>query len=173
MKHLILPVLILTLCGCQNPTQESASTDSTQVASGENLSYDELFNLPNYLTDESISGDVQSLDSSCAILIYPTEDQIAELKKTEGDENFETIADDSNFYQGYATSLLDSLGIKTVTAQNNYVRLRGKQTWTLAIHKKGLPEWNLILFNSSKEPEIIPAINLTVAKAVEYFDLKK
>lgn len=176
MRHLIVSLFTLAICaGCKNAgQQETATADSTTVLKDENLAYDQLFKLQSYLTEGRIDEvDVQSIDSSCAILIYPTEDQIAELKKTEGEENFETIADDSNFYQGTAISLLDSLGIKTVTANKKYVRLSGIQEWTLAIRKKNLPEWNLIIFNTSKEPEIIPAINVTATKIMDYFDVKK
>lgn len=175
-RHLIFTIFLLAICICCKNAgkQETATSDSTAVVSDEKLTYDQLFKLETYLAEDKMAEtDMQSIDSSCAIVIYPTEDQIAELKKTEGEENFETIADDSNFYQGTAIRLLDSLGIKTVTAQRNYLRLTGKQKWTLAIRKKNLPEWNLILFNTSKEPEIIPAINVTATKVMDYFDVKK
>ena len=42
------------------------------------------------------------------------------MQKEQGEESFYAIADDNNYYQGVAIGLMDSLSIKTVTAEKSY-----------------------------------------------------
>jgi hypothetical protein len=129
--------------------------------------------LDNYLTAGSFDKKVYDLiDFECAILIYPTSEQIDEMKKNEGEEDFYIGADDSNWYQTMAIEKIDLVGIKTITVRGRYLRLRGhNKTWDLDIRKKNLPAWNLIFFKPTKEPKIISTIDLTVDETKNYFEI--
>ena len=163
-----------------NNTTDSVGTlekvekvEKVETIDATNYDYAELFKLDSYLTKNAIDEErLETVDYDCAILIYPTESQIEEMKRTEGEETFYIAADDSNWYQGQAIGIIDSLGIKTFTAKGRYLRLKGqRETWDLDIRKKNLPAWNLIFFKRSKEPEIISTIDLTVDKARDYFEI--
>jgi hypothetical protein len=136
-----------------------------------NVEYATLFELESYLVNDAIEDSLlEIVDFDCAILIYPTEEQIEEMIKTEGEEDFYVGADDSNWYQGMAIQMMDSVGIKQISASGQYLRLKGpNESWDLDIRKKNLPAWNLIFFKRTKEPKIVSTIDLTMEEVKVYF----
>src|SRR5688500_9926642 len=63
--------------------------------------YGDEFKLDNYLVHVNIdSSDLEEVRESVALLIYPTDDQVEEMKKEYGEEDFYTVADDALWYQG-------------------------------------------------------------------------
>jgi len=89
--------------------------------------------------------------------------------KEYGEDDFRVIADDNNWYQSEAMALLDSLQIKTIYVHKPYIKFIGsQQSWTLNMKRKGLPAWNIILFNEEKIPEVVSAIGLR-----DYFNRKQ
>jgi hypothetical protein len=132
--------------------------------------YKAMYALQSYLTKATDSAEI--IDFDCAVLIYPTEQQMEETKNTLGDDNFYIVADDNNWYQGRAIGLLDSLNIRHETAGGKYLTLKGRtKTWTLDIRKDNLPAWNLIFFKTTKEPRIIPTAGLSITEIKEYFEI--
>jgi hypothetical protein len=181
MKFLSFLILSAGLLSCGRTTDNKDKTDTVtniKPDSGEiakpDFDYDAQFKLENYLVSETLdSSKVQTINFDCSLLIYPTEAQIEQMKKTEGEENFYVGADDSNFYQSQAIQILDSLGIKSESASRQFIKFVGvNNSWTLDIRKKNLPAWNLILFKKDKTPEAVPTISLTVEKVKDYFDKK-
>jgi hypothetical protein len=175
-------IISLGLWSCSKPSDTSSNlkhTDSlkTEVDSTTTyeFDYDAQFKLDNYLTTDSFDEKTNDLiDFECAILIYPTSEQIDEMKKNEGEEDFYIGADDSNWYQAMAIEKIDSVGIKTITASGRYLRLKGEnKTWDMDIRKKNLPAWNLIFFKPTKEPKIISTIDLTVDETKNYFEIRE
>lgn len=175
MKITTVLVLSFGLWSCSTKSENSATIeadslklDSTQM---EELGSE---NLEAYLVPDQIdTAQVQIIESSSAILIYPTEDQIENMKKEYGEEDFNTIMDDYQFYQAQAIQNIDSVGIKTITASKRFIRLKGdKRVWVLDIRKKNLPAWNLIFFKNDKAPEVVPTINVTTPIIRNYFDMK-
>ena len=155
-----------------NITTDSLTTVTSDTITTHDLDYESLFKLDSYLTKSIDNKKIETVDYDCAILIYPTDEQIEEMKKTVGEEDFYTIADDSQFYQGTAIGMIDSVGIKTKTVNGQFLRLKGNEkTWDLDIRKKNLPEWNIIFFMTTKEPKIISAIDLTVDEIRTYFEV--
>ncbi len=134
-----------------------------------------IYKLDSYIEKNKIDNSkLQTINFDCAILVYPTDTQIGEMKKEYGEEDFYTSADDNNYYQGSAIGLLDSLKIKTITAEKSYIKLVGeKSSWTLNLRKKGLPAWNLIIFKKDKEPQIISTVDISSGQICEYFSCKK
>lgn len=134
----------------------------------ENNSY---LNIENYIIKEKIdSSKFDVIDFDCAIIVYPTIEQIDEMKKEYGEEDFYIVADDNNWYQSQAISIIDSIGVKVITINKRFVRLKGVQTtWDLDVRKKNLPAWNLIFFKTDKKPKIAAPINLTVDEVRDYY----
>lgn len=129
-----------------------------------------LYALESYLAPDNISeSDIQTIDTTCAIVVYPTPEQFEQLEKETG-EDFETIVDDGNFYQSEAVGKLDSLGVKTVMAKSRYIRISG-HLLTLDVRKKNLPAWNLILYNVRKQPIIVSSATLTLEDIRMYFEM--
>ncbi|MGE0587740.1 MAG: hypothetical protein AB7O48_04145 [Cyclobacteriaceae bacterium] len=144
---------------------------SNEIEDLASFDYNAQFELNNYLVlGDSGLNNIDTVDFDCAILIYPTLDQIERMKEEEGEEDFYIGADDSNWYQAQSIEMIDSVGVTKIGA-NRYLHLVGlNKTWNLDVRKEGLPAWNLIFFKTTKEPEVISAIDLTVEQVRDYFE---
>lgn len=175
-QYLLLCAIVLTSCS-QKKDQAGNALSSDRVSSLSDSSIansnpeTDAWKLDTYLTQESPdTASIQRITSDCAVFIYPTDDQIDELTRENGEEDFSTIADDSNYYQSIAMDLLDSARITTVTASRHYIKFTGENnTWLLDIRKKGAVTWGIILFTKTKQPEIVSAIDLTEERINQYF----
>lgn len=176
MRSLSILFLSILLCTCgkiKENTATAADSLKTDSIKTETFDYNSQFKLENYLINERSldTSKIQTITADCAILIYPTDEQIEEMKKTEGEEDFYVGADDSNFYQAQASQTIDSVGVTIKTATKQFLKFNGNQkTWLLNIRKKNLPAWNLIFFNRNKSPEVVPTIMLTKEKVKSYFE---
>ena len=129
------------------------------------------FAIENYLTQRKIERNlIQKVDFKCAVLIYPDKDQVKDLE-SQGEEAYNTIVDDGNYYQGMAIGILDSLHIKTIVAKKRFILFKGKQQWLLDIRKKNLPYWNLIFFMPNSIPTIVDAVGLEFDTVNKYFNI--
>ena len=188
MRALFIPIIFAGLWSCSKTSNSKSGdthVDSLAVVNSNSskgdmtatpeIDYESLFKLESYLTNNvTVDTSLQIIDYDCAILIYPNDKQIEEMKKTEGEENFYTAADDANWYQGLAIGTMDSVGVKQISASGQFLRLRGKsRTWDLDVRKKNFPPWNLIFFKRDKEPEIISTVDLTTQKVKEYFEIAR
>lgn len=157
-----------------------ADTTTTSNAPGFNDNDQNSYsNIENYLVKEAEipAAQIQIIDSACAIDVSPTEEQMEKMKKEYGEEEFATIVDDASFYSSEVRRKLEGLNVKVIDAQKRYLKLRGAQTtWLLDIRKEKAPEWNLIFFQTGKEPKIFASVDLagdtTAALVHGYFDLK-
>ena len=115
-----------------------------------------------------------TIEFDCAVLIYPREEEINEMIKTYGEEDFYTIADDNNWYQAMAIEMLDSVGIKKAAVHGDSLRFRGEdKTWGLDLKNDSLSGWNVILFSRKKGPKKMSTVDLTTSQIRDYFDIKK
>lgn len=174
--HLIFIIAILLLgCTGKNQQSDSKTTDNsaTLTVDTTQFEYKDYQKLESYLSNAKVSdSSFEVVEFDCAILVYPTERQIDEMKKETGEDDFYTIADDCQYYQGVAIGIIDSIGIKTITASKQFLRLKGNdKTWDLDIRKKNLPAWNIIFFKTTKEPKIISTIDLTAEQAKRFFEI--
>ena len=118
MRIVSVLILSLTLWSCEKTKENKTANENdglkTDSIKANAFDYDSQFKLENYLVTESSTdtSNIQTIDADCSLLIYPTPEQIEEMKKTEGEEDFYTGADDSNFYQTQASQAIDSVGIK-------------------------------------------------------------
>jgi hypothetical protein len=183
MRLLGITILSFMILGCSRPLDNKSLVDKLDTLQSDGqeqidttkVDINELFQLKSYLDNRIIdSTNLLTIDFDCSLLIYPTDKQIEEMKKEYGEDDFYTIADDANYYQGTAIGLLDSLKINTITSTKPFVRFVGTtNTWTLNLTRKGLPEWNLIFFKTTKEPEIIGTAGLTADEINKYFTLDR
>jgi len=136
--------------------------------------YGEELKLENYLVDKHDATDLIEISKSIALLVTPSEEQIAEMQKDSDEEEFYTIMDDANYYHSVAIGLIDSMKIETLGANSQYVKFLGSngKSWILDLRAPKAAPWNIIFFNVNKEPEIISEIDLNVDKIRSYFDLK-
>jgi len=181
MKRYILLFTIASLVSCSRKNDQHRATLSADsatladsMASAQNDSVADTWKLESYLTKGSPdTATIQRVTSDCAVLIYPTDDQVEELTRENGEEDMATIADDSNYYQSAAIDVLDSANIKTITASRHYIKFVGENnSWLLDIRKKGAVTWGIILFSTIKPPEIVSAIDVTKERVKQYFDKK-
>ena len=132
-----------------------------------------MYDLQSYLTDVD-SPNMEMIDFDCAILIFPTEEQIEGMKKDYKEEDFYIVADDNNWYQAKAIEIMDSLSVRQITAKERYIKLKGEnKTWTLDIRRDNLPSWNLVFFKRTKEPQIISVVNLTAETTRDFFEISE
>jgi hypothetical protein len=161
-----------TLKTADNPEENISSDTATAfVEEGFNANdYQSFLELANYITTESPATDIlEVVDSTCAIIVNPTDEQIKNMETEYGDD-FATIADDNSFYHSEAYMKLDSSSIKTIATTHHFLRLQGdSETWVLDLRKEGAPEWNLIFFHKNKKPEVVSSIDVTYEKINDYF----
>jgi len=192
IKHLPLLLIVFGAISCgRNESKDKASntivSDSNAVQNDTSLNdsvvsiidtskfgkYQRYLLLDLYLTKTRLdTAEFLLIDSTCAIFINPTSVQIDQMEKEYGEEDFYTIADDNQYYHHLANALLDSLGVETISiGEDKHLRLIGKNNseWTLDIRQDGAPGWNLIFFNTNKEPKIFSTIDVNEEVIDSYF----
>lgn len=177
MRFPLAFTLSLTLLSCGKKQDSTTASNRIKISGSDStkagdFDYNAQFNLENYLVgDQTDTSKVHVVDFNCAVLIYPTHEQVEEMKKKEGEDDFYTIADDATFYQTRAIQLIDSAGIKTVGTQKQFIKFVSAETsWTLDVRKKNLPAWNLILFNKKKAPQPTASVSVTYDLLKSYFE---
>lgn len=171
----ILIISLIALLSCSRVDQKDISSSTIESADTVSYQYKGDFDLADYLATGDIGNiNVENIGFNCAILIYPTKEQVEQIKKQEGEANFYRIADDNQWYQALATESIDSAGIETIIVSEKYLRFKGtEKIWELDIRKKDLPAWNVMLFNRDKAPVIVSPVKLTVDDVRNYFDIKE
>jgi hypothetical protein len=170
--YFVLPGVIYFGCSPKTENAKTLGQDSIKAmtASGfDENNFESYINLENYIVADADTSNVQEINASCAVIVNPTGDQMQSMEKEYGDD-FATMADDYSFYQSEAIIKFDSAKVKVVNAEKRFVKLIGKSgSWTLDLRKDGAPEWNIILFNIDKKPQVSSAIDITYEKVGEYF----
>jgi hypothetical protein len=168
----VLPGVIFLGCSPKTENTQTLGQDSIKAmtASGfDENNFESYINLENYTVADADSANIQSINFNCAVVVNPTDDQVQSMEKEYGDD-FATMADDYSFYQSEAIIKFDSAKVKVVDAEKRFVKLIGtSRSWILDLRKDGAPEWNIILFNIDKEPQVSSAIDITYEKVGEYF----
>jgi len=159
-------------------------SDSTNADPGEGASAgqptDVNLDFKNYqVLEEGIPTDsIQSIDSTCVIFVWPSNEQLEKMKRSAGsEEEFYTGVDDFGFYMSNAARQVDTLGIKVINAERRYLKLKSTDsTRVLDIRKDGAPEWNIIFFSTARNPKVVSFWDIVEDKkhsmVREYFNLK-
>jgi hypothetical protein len=102
-------------------------------------------------TTKSVNQD-SLIDFPCAVLVYPSSQTIALLKKTGSDNDFYTAADDNQYYMSQCIDYLDSVKTKKITRESkgvaSFKAITGK---TYKIQLDSL-YWGVLLFNGKSKP---------------------
>jgi len=183
MRFLIFIITAFALLSCSKTTDKNSSTTSDtlkltakdSVSNATAIDYDSYLKVESYVVpDQTDTFTCYMIDHDCAVIVNPTDKQIDEMIKVDGEDNFATIADDFSYYQSMAIQMIDSVGVKTESFEKQYVKFIGeKKSWTLDVRKENMPAWNVIFFRRDKDPEIISAIDLTTNHVRDYFEIKK
>lgn len=154
--------------------QSLPKSSSADTAATTDLDYDSFFKLESYLTNDATNDSTLEIVDDCAIIIYPTHEQVQEMKRSEGEEAFYIGADDALWYHAQVIDTLNHVGIKTIVPSGRFIRLKGREkTWDLDIRKKDFLAWNVIFFKTDKDPQIISTTDLTVEGVRAYFEVWK
>lgn len=169
-------MMLIALCAAVASTRSPAQTDKPSKIFAPMDSVDEYADreaLKTYLTQLKVDNSlIQTIDSSCAVVIEPDEQQLADLRK-KGEEIYSVTADDGSYYMGKALEILESLHIRIVGAKKRFLRLKGGKEWLLDIRKKNLSYWNVILFAPDREPKIIWPGMLYPDTLVSFFRVRR
>lgn len=179
MRYFFVLIVVGLVFGCTRSTISERAEDVDSLGVNEmNLVAEDSATNFDYLVLDSYAclepadtSLVEIIDQDCALIIYPTDQQIEDMKKEYGEDDFYTIADDSQYYQAMAIEKLDSAGIKKEGTEKRYVKFTGTGfSRTLDIRRKGAPAWNIILFKIDKAPKVVTGIDLTVDSVKTYFN---
>jgi hypothetical protein len=175
--HLLLAIAGCIFVSCSSRESSTSDGDSPTTASETDTTSivdQRFYRIEAYQQTSPVDNqDVEVIESDCALLISPTEEQIAAMIKEYGEEDFSTIADDNAWYHSSASMLLDSIGVRIIVPSVRYVRLVGsEQSVTLDLRRRGALPWNLIFFNTRKSPEIVSTVDLSAKSIRQYFELK-
>ena len=128
---------------------QSASSNTTKNAAPE-IDWEQ----PNSYAVKSTppSKEIQIIPVRCAVLIYPSDEQIKSVREELGDEDSETAGDDGNFYMSEVITTLEALKVPQIVAKRRYLRLNGQRGVLIDLRKDGAPFFNLLLCSNSKPP---------------------
>ncbi|RAV99423.1 hypothetical protein [Pseudochryseolinea flava] len=182
MKKILVVVLVTLTFACNREKAKDANVDTMAVERDaavvksipNDSTYERFRDFRNYLVTGNVAvEDIQEVNSVCAVVVSPTDEQIKSMIEENGEEDFSTIADDASFYQSEGTLTLDSFGIKTIEAEKRYIRFVGEsETWVLDIRQKGAPEWSIIFFDPKKAPQVNSWVDITFDELIAYYGLK-
>ena len=151
---------------------EAIKMPMNTIRDSNNQVSNDVLTIDDYLVEGITDSAVQNISGSLVLIIQPTEEQIDEMIKEYGEDTFYTVSDDANFYQGTALGLIDSIGVKTATAEKRYIRYRGViREWLLDVRKQNTPPWNMIFFHPEKRPEIVSSIDVSEEMIKDFFEL--
>jgi len=128
------------------------------------------YGIESYLTDLRDSK-ADTFDFDCAIIVFPTTNQIEYFRTVLKEDFDETISENSKAYD-MIRRWIELKGVRVVSVTSECLELIGtRRTWNLTLRKENLPPWNLIFFKTDKEPIIVPPADFDDKLTVEYFNV--
>lgn len=169
---MVLVLLTLSCARTRDTSTLQVETTNEVVPDTSAVPLNGLYTFENYLTNEVYDTSLfEVIDYSCAVIVEPTADQILEMRREYGEDDFYIVADDNMWYQANAIGLLDSLKIVRLTVRKPCITFYGHEgQWTMNVRKRGALPWNLIFFNIDKKPIIVSTVDLTAAEITTYFN---
>ena len=165
-----LPVLL----GCHSQGHETASPEVAkppQVSQAKEAVLEVDWGLPSSYAVNSTPPpkDIQTVPARCAVLVYPSDEQIKSSKEELGDEGAETAGDDGSFYMSQVITNLEVLKVPQIVAKRRYLRLKGSGGLLIDLRKDGAPYFNLVLCSNSKSPVLRSPIDASKDFIEGYF----
>ena len=161
MKKLIVLLLVLTACTTRNVKVaenqlDSVSSKEKEIKNEEienSKSYENLdFAKTNNKTDTST---FIIIDKTIAIIIYPDTTWINKQQKEIGEDGWNEIVADHDYYQAEAMTVLENKGIevKFINSDKQFYKFIKSDKSIYCIDKAKMKDkWGLILFNTDKDP---------------------
>lgn len=162
MKKTILYFLLIVLFACGN--QKQTDTESQQLESSENT---EIQKAEAVVTTET----TMTITENHVIFFWPDTIEMAEMKAKYDEDSYNEIIADLTWYPGIAAMTLDTLNIKHVDCDKEFLVLIKSDNSEIKLKRKDV-DGDMILFCIDKNHKIMWSTMFEKKHAVEYFDLK-
>jgi len=157
MKRLLFLIFILTACTPRNAKMTENQRDSVMPKEKEekenSKSYESLdFAKTHIVTDTST---FILIDKTIAIIILPDSSWTNKQQKEMGEDGWNEVVADHDYYQADAMDTLEKKGIdvKFFTSSKQFYKFIKNDKSVYCINKSKMKDkWGLILFNGEKNP---------------------
>lgn len=159
MKKLIFLVLLLSACTQQNKKEAQKTTNienSKEIYKHNNVEskYYESLDFAK-TTNQSDTSTFILIDKTTAIIIYPDTTWINKQQKEMGEDGWNEIVADHEYYQSEATTTLEENGINIAfyDTDKRYYKFVKRDKSIYCIDKTKMKDkWGIILYNTDKNP---------------------
>jgi len=110
---------------------------------------------PTFLThkvDTGVKDNNAVIDFPCAVVVYPSDKTISKLKKSNSEDDYNTIVDDNQNYMDESLTYLDSVKAKKIQLESigtlSFKTASG-ETFEMKLDTLG---WAVLLFNGKSKP---------------------
>lgn len=159
MKKIIFLILVLSACTQRNKevapkTTFNENSKETYKHEDIKLKYYESLDFAKTINQTDTSTYIL-IDKTAAIIIYPDTTWINKQQKEMGEDGWNEIVSDHEYYQSEATTTLENNGINIAFYDTNkrYYKFVKSDKSIYCIDKTKMKDkWGMILFNSDKNP---------------------
>lgn len=155
MKQILIVLFVLTSCTSKTLKNAEQVTDTLRASEEtvNNKSYENL----NFAKTSDIMDTSRfvAIDSSMAVMIYPDTTWINEQQKEMGEDGWNEVVSDHDYYQAEAIDALEKVGINVrfFNSDKQYFKFIKADKSVYCIDKSKMKDrWGLILFNKDKDP---------------------
>jgi hypothetical protein len=158
----------------ENITEEILDEDLTERISSEEefaLGFDINTYLVDFMPDSTES---LILKQNCAVFIGPSEEQLDELRKQFGQQEFSAIVEDNVIFEITAREMISSLNVCNISTQKRYIIFVRPDETKIVLDTKATYslKWNLILFHYDKDPEVVDMLEVDMIHIANYFNVR-
>ena len=177
-KSLIFMFAVLVL-GCQEPSDKGIvatnavkkTLNADSLRQEDNLrAFEESYKVENYLISSMPSNEYITVSENAGIFISPDTLQIEQMKKSNGEETFYTVADDNIYYEYEASQFLKEKKIQVINPSTRYIKFLSKaKEFYFDTKPKAAIDWTAVLFSPDKPaPRIVNSADIE-QEFQEYF----
>lgn len=163
MKKILVLLLVLTACTNRNVKIAENQLDSvSSQEKGKKIEAEEIENSKNYenldfakTNNKTDTSTFILIDKKIAIIILPDSTWSNEQQKEIGEEGWNEIVADHDYYQAEAMTVLENKGIevKFFNSDKQFYKFVKNDKSVYCIDKAKMKDkWGLILFNTDKDP---------------------
>ena len=145
MRIIVTFVVIIFVCGCNN-NKSSNNQKITQP----------IVQATDTTINQTLPVNSMVINENAVIFLFPDSIEISEMQAKYDEETYNEIVADLTWYPGLAGEVLDSVKIKNLHCNNEYIVFKssdGRQT----ILKRKEIDGDMIVFNVEKDPLISSA----------------
>lgn len=155
-KPMILIMLLLSITfSCKKINEQKKLSSKT---------YDKNDTTSKDILKASLNDTLVILEDNTLVLFEPNSDEIKELKKKHGDNDFYIIADDVTGYLANITEQLDLKKIKYITTDKAVVNFKKSN---LFVNKNKLEsKWSIVYLNKNKKIDAVAPVNFDISNVI-------